>query len=93
MLNLDLRWMQVKLGTWKKFSDSINQLDYDGLHAVIKKSIHLANRKHSITVEYFENTGSGELRFQYNNSNIVKQVIPSDMLLFNEKPKKGFNKR
>jgi hypothetical protein len=44
-------------------------------------------------VEYFENTGRGESRIQYNSSDIVKQVISSDMLFLNEKLKKSFNKQ
>ncbi len=44
------------------------------------KTIYLAAGKHSIKVEYFENAGGEELKIQFSSPDMVKQVIPSDML-------------
>jgi hypothetical protein len=64
------------------FIDGEKLIDNDSLHAVIEKTktIHLAAGKHGIKVEYFENAGGEELKIQFSSPDMVKQVIPSDML-------------
>jgi alpha-L-fucosidase len=59
-------------------------VDNDGLHGGTEKEgvIPLAEGYHPIRVEYFQASGSVELRVQYAGPGIAKQTVPDSMLFF-----------
>jgi hypothetical protein len=66
----------------KLFIDSKEIANNDGLHALKEQEGTIALKKgyHKIRVEYFEKTGSDELRVSWWSNHFKKQLIPKEVL-------------
>jgi len=66
----------------KLFIDLREVVNNDGLHALKEKEGTIALKKgyHRIRVEYFEKTGSDELRVSWRSNKAKKQPIPPEVL-------------
>lgn len=68
----------------KLFIDGKLVADNDGLHSMIERKgeVPLAAGKHKIKVQYFEKTGSNDLKIFIKSRNLQYQPIPDNMLLY-----------
>jgi alpha-L-fucosidase len=66
----------------KLYIDLKEVVNNDGLHGLKEQegTIALAKGYHRIKVEYFEKTGSDELRVSWRSNRIIKQSIPAEVL-------------